>query len=182
RLERKSANIIQRAGTSWRWRFHDYNFREKQRAARKIQSFQRMRFLSHFYRYYQRERLWWYRAERICADFGQRLWRGYVGRREGRRVLEVKNQPHPDDKLNFDYWLARQREAFPPRRSFKLFDEYILYGHPNSWFDRQSKSEAGYFRDVRFYVNKVTDQAQWWIPDEWDEQDRYDFQLREQVR
>ena len=182
RLERKSANIIQRAGTSWRWRFHDYNFREKQRAARKIQSFQRMRFLSHFYRYYQRERLWWYRAGRICADFGQRLWRGYVGRREGRRVLEVKNQPHPDDKLNFDYWLARQREAFPPRRSFKLFDEYILYGHPNSWFDRQSKSEAGYFRDVRFYVNKVTDQAQWWIPDEWDEQDRYDFQLREQVR
>lgn len=85
RLERKSANIIQRAGTSWRWRFHDYNFREKQRASRKIQTYVRMRAAMHFWRYCLRERLWWYRAERICAEFGQRLWRGYVGRRDGRR-------------------------------------------------------------------------------------------------
>ena len=38
RLERKSANICQRAGTSWRWRFHDKHFLTKQRAARKIQT------------------------------------------------------------------------------------------------------------------------------------------------
>ena len=182
RLERKSANIIQRAGSSWRWRFHDKNFRSKQRAARKIQAYQRMRYLKHFFKFYERERLWWHRAERICAAFGQRLWRGYIGRREGRRVREVKNQPHPDNKLNFDLWSEHQREAHPPRRSYQLFDEYILYGFPSSWPERELPGKGGFFRDVRFYVNKVTDQAQWWIPDEWAEQDRHDFELREQVR
>jgi len=194
RLERKSSNIIQRAGTSWRWRFHDKHYLELQRAARKIQTYERMRFLEHCYKAWQRERLWWYRAERICALFGQRLWRGYIGRRSCRRSIEVRDQPHPDDKKNFDHWFKLQKEAFPPNRSFQIFDEYTLKGCPRSWEERAFKKQAMWgkaeeggvaiecFRDVRFYVNRITDQAQWWIPDEWDADDRRMFVLREQTR
>lgn len=97
------------------------------------------------------------------------------------RVFEVKKQPHPDDKHNFDYWYEKQKEAFPPKRTFRMFDEYVLYGYPKSLGERLGMGEDGFFRDCVFYVNKLTDQAQWWIPDEWDEQDRIDYILREQV-
>jgi hypothetical protein len=76
------------------------------------------------------------------------------------------------------------------------FDEYTLAGTPASWEERAYKKPAFWggaeggvekaefeaFRDVKFYVNRLTDQAQWWIPDEWDAEDNRMFKLREQVR
>ena len=195
RLERKSANIIQRAGSSFRYRLRDYRFLVKQRAAKRIQNYTRMRQAHHYFKHFLQERLWWYRAEFVLANLGQRFWRGYCGRRIMRRAYEVGRQPHPDDTKNFDYWLARQKEAFPPRRKFQLFDEYTLHGTPQTWEQRRLKGrenvcqdeggefiEGSMFRDVRFYVNRVTDKAQWWQPDEWADQDQHDFVLREQIR
>lgn len=165
-----SATIIQK---SWRWRFRDRIFRQRQRCARKIQSFQRMLVIRKNFIAFEYQRLWYYRALRILAGIIQRLWRGKKGRAQARKQREMIYLPNPSLAVNFDWWLQCQKECSPPRRTWNAFSEYILSGHPTSWKERNLvKRQSLYYRDVRFYVNNVTLKSSWEQPAIWRDFDK----------
>ncbi|GFH52026.1 hypothetical protein CTEN210_08502 [Chaetoceros tenuissimus] len=159
-----SATIIQK---SWRWRFRDRIFRQRQRCARKIQSFQRMLVVRNKFIAFEYQRLWYYRALRILAVIIQRLWRGKKGRALARKQREMMYLPDPSLAVNFDWWLQCQKG-----RTWNAFSEYVLSGHPTSWKERNLvKRQSIYYRDVRFYVNNVTLKSSWEQPTIWKDLD-----------
>jgi hypothetical protein len=126
-LENASANRIQ---TAWRWRYRDELYRRRQRAARKIQSFERMRVVRCNFIHFDYEHLWLFRASRLLACAAQRLWRGHCGRSIARRRREMSDLPNPMDAKNFNLWLDLQKLSNPPARTWGVYSEYYLSGYP----------------------------------------------------
>jgi hypothetical protein len=114
----------------WRWRHYDGLFRLRQRSARKIQTFERMRVVRNLYVHFEYERLWLFRATRILAHHGQRLWRGHKDRGLARKEMDMLLLPDPGNILNFDWWLSCQKISNPPARTWGVYCEYTLSGAP----------------------------------------------------
>ncbi len=130
---------------TWRWRYRDEVFRKHQRAARSIQSFERMRRVRLYYIYYEKHNLILYHRCRRLATYVQPLWRGHVGRSVARKMMEMKYLPDPTRTststgstsiTNHEFWLQIQKIAHPPKRSWGAFSEYVLSGHPKTWYER----------------------------------------------
>lgn len=159
------ANLIQ---MKWRWRHRDEVYRQRQRSARIIQSFERMRIIKNNFINFHQEGLRLYRASRILACVAQRLWRGHLGRATLRRKIEVKNLPDPNDVKSFDSWLSIQKIANPPARTWGVYAEYYLSGYPRNWPERNTiKRHEMFYRDVRFYSHIVTRRVTWSQPETW---------------
>lgn len=174
KLENKSSILIQ---TKW----NEYIFRKREKAALVIQSFQRMAMVRIYFVSFQRERLFWHRASRILAILSQRLWRGYKGRSLARRIFEIKALSDPNNSLAFDEWLSHQQEAYPPRRTWNMYSEFVLSGSPRSWEERRLKRNGCHFRDVKFYANNLTQQVFWNQPPKWKVLDLKEAETRIQV-
>ena len=126
-LEQYSATRIQAA---WRWRYRDHTYRRRQKAARTIQSFERMRNVRTFFINFNYDHLWLYRASRQLACVAQRLWLGHIARSSARQQIEMNRLPDPNDAHNFDAWLSYQKVANPPARTWGVYAEYVLSGQP----------------------------------------------------
>jgi len=159
--EEVAANRIQR-------RFKYFLAQKKEHCAIRIQSVIRMSLTLTYYKAYNRERLWWYRASRNLAVTAQSLWRGFKDRSLYRQLLEMKRLPDPTDTRHFDFWEACQYEAHPPKRELGIYAEYTLSGTPTSWQERNGVKRDGiYYRDVVFYANTITKRATWDKPKGW---------------
>ena len=78
--------------------------RKKQACATLIQSVIRMVLTISYYKSYNHERLWFYRASRTLALSAQSLWRGYKARARYRQLYAEHTLPDPkNDARNFDY-------------------------------------------------------------------------------
>ena len=118
-----------------------------------------------YYKEFLRERLSSYRASRILACCVQRLWRGFKGRSNFRRHLEITTLSNPADH---EFWVQLQIEAGPAKREIGVYAEYILSGNPKTWRDRNLiKRHGKYYRDVSFYANTITRTASWTKPKGW---------------
>lgn len=140
---------------------------KKEKAAVLIQSVMRMALDLSYFKSYNRERLWWYRASRNLALAAQCLWRGFKARSHFRQLYEMNHLPDPTDMRNFDFWERCQYEAHPPKRELGIFAEYTLSGTPRSWQDRNVKRDGVFYRDVVFYANTITKRATWTKPKGW---------------
>jgi hypothetical protein len=160
--------------------WNEFMCRKRQNAAITIQSFQRMVLVKSYFTSFQRERLYWHRASRILASLVQRLWRGHKGRSQTRRLREIKNLSNPSDALKHDEWVKHQEEAYPPSRTWNMYSEFVLSGKPRSWQGRRIKRN-GYFKDVIFWVNNLTQQASFTQPARWRELDKREYNMRQQV-
>lgn len=140
----------------------------------------RMIMVKSYFTSFQRERLFWHRASRILAFHLQRFWRGHKGRSKARRIREIETLSNPNDALAFDEWLVHQKEAYPPCRTWNMYSEFVLSGFPMSWEERRLKRD-GYFRDVKFYANNLTQQAFWTQPSKWKALDLKELETRVQV-
>ena len=127
RLTNLCATRIQR---TWRWNHRYKLFRLRQRAAKKIQTYERMRVVRNNFVHFEYERLWLYRATRLLAYHVQRFWRGHTDRRTSRRERNMLFLPDPGDALNFEWWLSCQKASNPPARTWGIYCEYTLYGTP----------------------------------------------------
>jgi hypothetical protein len=138
---------------------------KRELACIKIQSFFRMNAARVYYKEFLHERLSSYRASRILACCVQRLWRGFKGRSNFRRHLEITTLPNPADH---EFWVQLQIEAGPAKRELGVYAEYILSGNPKTWRDRNLiKRHGKYYRDVSFYANTITRTASWTKPRGW---------------
>ena len=161
RHRRDSANLIKRQVASLAMRNKTKRNARERRAATKLCAHFRMYNGAHFYRMYLWERLWWRRAERHLAKKLQRLWRGYVYRRDLRKLKIIQSR-----EWNHAAWAKILPKAFPPRRSWGVFDENTFPGT----------------RDVRFYANRLTDVCSWIQPADWKRLDYEEFLEREELR
>ncbi len=144
------------------------NLRKQKRyqACITIQSFFRMYATRAYYKEFLRERLLSYRDSRILASCVQRLWRGFKGRSQFRRQLEITTLPDP--ATDHDFWVQLQIEAGPPKRELGVFAEYILSGNPKTWEERNLiKRHGKYYRDVSLYMNTITRRVSWTKPAGW---------------
>jgi hypothetical protein len=123
-------SCAQRIQSAWRWRHRDEVYRDRQKAARKIQSFERMRVVRTHFINFNYESLSLYRASRVLACVVQRSWRGHRGRSITRRTRELNGLPDPLHVKNFDVWLSFQKAANPPARTWGVYSEYYLSGYP----------------------------------------------------
>lgn len=119
-----------RIQVAWRWRHRDQVFRQRQKAARTIQSFERMRKVRTYYINFNYDALSLYRESRVLACIVQRLWSGHRGRSIARRKREMVSLPNPLDAKNYDFWLSLQKEANPPSRTWGVYSEFHLSGYP----------------------------------------------------
>ena len=179
KLEFERINAIQIQQT---WR--KYRYKKQQKAATKIQSFQRMVVVKTYFTSFQYERLFWHRASRILAIFAQRLWRGHKGRSQARRLREMSNLPDPSDTslpYSYDEWVQHQTEAHPPSRTWNMYSEFVLSGKPRTWQERRIKRNGLFYRDVVFWVNNLTQQTSWTQPQKWKILDQQEYIMRLQV-
>ena len=175
-LEHRSATRIQ---VAWRWRHCDAVHRGRVRAAKKIQSFERMRTARLYYLYFHRETLILHRHCRILATSVQRLWRGYGGKANARKIREQNTLPDPANALHHEEWVQFQKDSNPPRRTWCSYSEYVLGGYPRTWPERTATKRHGmFFRDVKFWINNVTRTAYWDQPDAWKLLDRRSMEER----
>lgn len=156
-------------------RYRFYRNRKRNRAVIRIQSVLRMYFALSYYKSVLHERLWWFRASRILANTGQRLWRGFKGRSISRRIYEMKHLPSPADIRNHDFWEKLQHEAHPPTKELGIYCEYTLSGHPRTWAERNLVKRNGMYRDVAFYANTITKRATWSKPRGWQFKDHREY-------
>mmetsp|Transcript_27363 Transcript_27363/g.39197 ORF Transcript_27363/g.39197 Transcript_27363/m.39197 type:complete len:340 (-) Transcript_27363:938-1957(-) len=140
-----------------------------------------MRNSMNYFTSFQYERLWWFRETQNLARIGQKLWRGFMGRSKGRRQFEIKTLPNPILANSFEFWIGCQRQSKPPKERLDNFLEFTLGGTPITWKDRRIKRN-GRFRDVKFYVNRLSNKAQWEMPEEWNTAVKKMVQDREQLR
>lgn len=137
-------------------------YKRKQKSATKIQSIQRMRVVLLYFNSFYRERLWWYRAARYLALRAQKIFRGYLGRRQYKFLYEKKILPDPADARNFDVWVQIQEDANPPKRRWGIYAEYLR-------------------KDVKFFVNTITKRVSWQQPIGWQVIDKSEFNRRQEV-
>lgn len=163
----------------WKMRFHEH--RKRRRSSIIIQSIQRQKSTLHFYNEFLKDRLMHRRSSRNLAHHGQRIWRGYQGRRDARLMRAKFCYPNPSSQCNFEFWRGKTLESYPPKRKFGLYFEHILGGTPLSWSDRLCMHD-GRFRDVTFYAHSITFKVQWDKPLDWKIQDEKELIEREEIR
>lgn len=166
--EQVAANRIQR-------RYRYFMTRKKQACATLIQSVIRMVLTISYYKSYNHERLWCYRASRTLALSTQSLWRGFIARARYRQLYAEHTLPDPNDARNFDYWKICQYNSHPPKKELGIFAEYTLNGTPQTWQKRQEKRDGIYYRDTIFYANTITKKASWTKPKGWLFEDHQEY-------
>jgi len=176
-----SAITLQRFCQHKKWKIRHKKYQIQASSAILIQSIQRKRSAMHFYVEFLKDRLKGHQNKRNLALIGQRFYRGYLSRRVFRLRYFVSILPSPCYQQNFDFWRLEIKKADPPKRQFGLFLEYNLGGTPVTWKERR-KLFRERFRDVCFYVHKITQKVQWNQPNDWKTQDEIKVSERQEMK